>query len=69
MDVAGDGRGLDVHEVEARERVGRSCVVAGGVVVRLVSLVVQLFLHVRVYQVQVVDVVYLDLRGHCCSIT
>ena len=42
---------------------------AGCVVVCLVRLVVQLLLHVRVYQIQVVDVVDLDLRGESSSVT
>ena len=64
--ASGDRRGLDV-EVDAAQASQDADVVgtvvgAGCVVIRLIGLVIQLFLHVRIQQVEVVDVVDLDLR-------
>lgn len=58
---------MDVHD--ARGILVGVVVRAGCVVVCLVRLVVQLLLHVRVDQIQVVDVVDLDLRGERSSVT
>lgn len=62
----GDGRGLNVQVDTAQASqdadVVRAVVGAGCVVIRLIGLVIQLFLHVRIQQVEVVDVIDLDLR-------
>lgn len=67
-----DWRRLNV-EVDAAEPSENTDVVdavvgARCVIIRLVGLVVQLFLHVRIQQVEVVDVVDLDLGSESCTV-
>lgn len=67
-----DWRGLDI-EVDTTEPSENADVVdavvsARGVIICLVSLVIQLFLHIRIEQVEVVDVVDLDLGSQSSTV-
>lgn len=59
---------VDAAQASQDADVGGTVVGAGGIVVGLVGLVIQLLLHVRIQQVEVVDVVDLDLRRQGCSV-
>lgn len=68
VEICGGICGVRSHRRRLDVEVCRASVATGRVVVGLVCLMIQLLFHVRINQIQVIDVVYLNLGSYSCPV-